>query len=233
LIDAAGNVITSTTDGSKHAADVHIANTTDLNVSVNNGSSLGVHAEDSAHVSGDSGVLSLVVRNDAGGTLAGSDGDYAPLQVNASGELRTVTSISSSVADGSPDTENPFKVGAHARTAGTALPTVTNGSKVDVTTDLYRRVYINDAPNVSLLAAAITVGTTAVALPASPLAGRTRLLIQNRGGQSIFVGGSSVTTSSGMEVTKGATMTLEAGPALAFYAISGSPGNDIRIIEIA
>jgi catalase (peroxidase I) len=110
---------------------------------------------------------------------------------------------------------------------------VANGDKADLTVDLYRRVYINDAPNVNLLAQGITVGTSAVALPATSLAGRTRLMIQNRGGQSVFVGGSGVAISSGMEVTKGATMTLEAGPALIFYAISGSAGNDVRIIEIA
>ena len=45
------------------------------------------HAEDSAHVSGDSGLLGLAVRHDAGGSLAGTDGDYAPLQLSASNEL--------------------------------------------------------------------------------------------------------------------------------------------------
>ena len=50
-------------------------------------SSLG-KAEDAAHTSGDVGVMPLVVRSDAGGTLAGTDGDYAPLQVDASGALR-------------------------------------------------------------------------------------------------------------------------------------------------
>ncbi len=45
------------------------------------------HAEDVAHVSGDVGVMSLAVRNDTLAALAGTDGDYAPLQVNASGAL--------------------------------------------------------------------------------------------------------------------------------------------------
>ncbi len=44
--------------------------------------------EDSAHVSGDSGVMVLAVRWDAGTSLAGTDGDYAPLQVDQSGGLR-------------------------------------------------------------------------------------------------------------------------------------------------
>lgn len=46
-----------------------------------------VLAEDAVHGSGDSGVMSLAVRNDTLAALAGTDGDYAPLQVNASGAL--------------------------------------------------------------------------------------------------------------------------------------------------
>ena len=44
-------------------------------------------AEDGPHTSGDVGVMSLAVRNDAGTTLAGLDGDYAPLSVNSAGAL--------------------------------------------------------------------------------------------------------------------------------------------------
>lgn len=44
-------------------------------------------AEDAVHGSGDVGVMSLAVRNDALAALAGTDGDYAPLQVDASGAL--------------------------------------------------------------------------------------------------------------------------------------------------
>lgn len=45
-------------------------------------------AEDAAHTSGDVGVMSLAVRKDARGALAGTDGDYSPFQLNASGDLR-------------------------------------------------------------------------------------------------------------------------------------------------
>ena len=47
-------------------------------------------AEDAAHSSGDVGVMSLAVRNDDIVALGGADGDYAPLQVNATGSLYTV-----------------------------------------------------------------------------------------------------------------------------------------------
>lgn len=44
-------------------------------------------AEDAAHSSGDKGVMALVVRKDTAAALAGADGDYAPLEVDASGRL--------------------------------------------------------------------------------------------------------------------------------------------------
>lgn len=56
------------------------------------------YAEDSAHASGDIGVMPLAVRSDAGGALAGTDGDYSPLQVDATGNLRVTASISAEAA---------------------------------------------------------------------------------------------------------------------------------------
>lgn len=49
-------------------------------------------AEDAVHASGDTGVMSLAVRNDSLAALAGADGDYAPFQVDASGALYVNTS---------------------------------------------------------------------------------------------------------------------------------------------
>lgn len=46
-----------------------------------------VLAEDAAHSSGAAGIMPLAVRNDTLAALAGSDGDYAPIQVNASGAV--------------------------------------------------------------------------------------------------------------------------------------------------
>ena len=49
--------------------------------------SLTGYAEDSVHNSGDIGVMGLTVRNDTLAALAGTDGDYAPAQVDANGAL--------------------------------------------------------------------------------------------------------------------------------------------------
>jgi len=45
------------------------------------------HAEDSAHTTADQGIQVLAVRNDALATLVDTDGDYAPLQVDANGSV--------------------------------------------------------------------------------------------------------------------------------------------------
>jgi hypothetical protein len=45
-------------------------------------------AEDAAHTSGDTGVMALAVRNDAGTALAGTTGDYIPLTTDDLGSLR-------------------------------------------------------------------------------------------------------------------------------------------------
>lgn len=64
--------------------------------------------EDRHHVSGDRGVPSLAVRNDSIGSLAGTDGDYANLQLNAYGSLRTqldmVRDVSVAIGNGYADT---------------------------------------------------------------------------------------------------------------------------------
>lgn len=53
-------------------------------------------AEDGPHASGDVGVMALAVRSDAGGAFA-ADGDYVPLSINASGELRVTTATTATL----------------------------------------------------------------------------------------------------------------------------------------
>lgn len=47
-------------------------------------------AEDSAHATGDAGIMSLAVRQDTQADF-GADGDYVPLSINENGELRVTT----------------------------------------------------------------------------------------------------------------------------------------------
>lgn len=81
--------LTVDTDGG--ALDVSAATVT-VDLGANNDvtidSSSIVHAEDAVHGTGDAGVMSLAVRQDTGATLVSTDGDYSPLQVDGSGNLR-------------------------------------------------------------------------------------------------------------------------------------------------
>lgn len=81
LTDAAGALITSTLIGSKQSADVN---------------SPSDRAGDTAAVTGDYGVAGLAVRKDTPGTLATADGNYAPLQLDATGALRISGTLTAS-----------------------------------------------------------------------------------------------------------------------------------------
>ena len=60
-------------------------------------------AEDAVHASGDVGVLMLGVRKDTAAALAGADGDYAPPEVDASGNLHVKAAANSGVDIGDVD----------------------------------------------------------------------------------------------------------------------------------
>jgi hypothetical protein len=153
------------------------------------------------------------------------------LLVNADGSINVAFA---SDADDAALTKNPLHVGSVSADQASALSAISaSGDAASLTSDLYRRVFINDAPNIAVASTAATVGTSAAVLVATELAGRTRVMIQNNGDKPIFVGPSGVTTASGLEVAKGATLSLEAGEAIALYAISTDAGQDVRVFELA
>lgn len=97
IVDSGGGGATTIADG----ADVNQGTTTDAAITTSAAGTLsgklrGIIAllvslfksEDAAHASSDVGVMALAVRNDAGTTLAGTDGDYIPLSIDANGALR-------------------------------------------------------------------------------------------------------------------------------------------------
>lgn len=87
-------------------------------------------AEDGGHVTGDTGVMFLGVRNDANASLAGTDLDYTPIAVDASGNLQ-VDILSGA---GSDTPTSPVVVRANTTdtaagsTSGTTIQTADLGS---------------------------------------------------------------------------------------------------------
>jgi hypothetical protein len=80
-------------------------------------------AEDAQHASADVGVMALAVRNDTLGALAGTDGDYAPLQVDASGALFIQEGAAMDVSAATVTVDNG---GTFAVQVDAALPAGTN-----------------------------------------------------------------------------------------------------------
>lgn len=220
-----GDQLTSTLISGKECLDVNVVGDADD----------GIFDEDSAHTSTDKGQHILAVRKDVQGSLVDADGDYGSLQLDSEGRLRTITDVDllgDLTADGDVDNEDPLKMGSHAYDQSSVWGSVDAGDKANLASDVYRRIIMNDAPNLEIKASAVSVGLTAVNLTSTPIAGRMRINIQNNGDKSIFIGHAAVTTSTGIEVSKGSTLSMEIGEGINPYAISTAAAQDVRVLEL-
>jgi len=185
--------------------------------------------EDSAHASGDIGAYILGVRQDALASSTSADGDYGSIKTDARGAA-WVAPIGTA-ADDAVDTEAPVKVGSRAVSGALAVVS-TSGDRADLRSDMYRRIWINDSPNIGVSTQAMTVNTTESAFPAA-LGGRRRMMIQNTSNNAVYVGPSGLDTTIGLKIEKGATLSLEIGENVNLFAIAGSNTNVIRVFELA
>jgi hypothetical protein len=203
-----GDLISSTLESGKEGLDVYLINPS----IVVTGTDIDIrditHVSDSIKV-GD-GVDFLAVNNDGS------------INVNLTDD---------GIADDAPDSGNPFLVGGHAFDG--ALGAVSDDDRVYLSMDLYRRVYINDSCQIEILSQAVTVGATAIPLPATALAGRRKLTVQNTSNNDIFVGGSAVTVGDGTRIAKGSSWSFNAGEFCILYAIASGAGNSVRVLEEA
>lgn len=84
-----------------------------------------MQTEDAAHSSGAKGVMSLAIRNDTRGTLSDASGDYTPLQVNSSGDLRVDGSaVTQPISAASLPLPTGAATSANQSTANTHLATI-------------------------------------------------------------------------------------------------------------
>jgi hypothetical protein len=195
------------------------------------------HAEDAAHTSGDLGIMSLAVRNDAGTALA-ADGDYIPLSTDASGNLRVSGSFSipGSFAEDSAATSGDIGLQVlTVRKDALSTNVSADGDYGSFIAWSEGSLKVVDMPNIAVLATAVSVDTTAggTALPATPLANRRQIIIQNQGAKSIFVGPTGVTATTGVEVPKQSAAEFNAGPGVAFFAITSTGTADVRVLELS
>jgi hypothetical protein len=215
---ADGLLVTQTTFGSTNRLDVNL---------------LAEHTLGVAAAGGDKGIPAYAVDN---------LGNYAMLKVNAAGELLVDIQMISGSDKREDDAAASLDVGSYVLSvrqdvlgSTTSLSGDFQSFKTDSLGALWiRPSAVSPAPNTAFTAAAISVGATVggTALWASPLTDRVKVQIQNNGNKPIFVGPSGVTVASGQRVDPGAAWEVEAGPAIALYAIA-SAAVDVRVFEIA
>jgi hypothetical protein len=191
---------------------------------------VGLEQSDDAF-SGGYGFSMYGVRQDAAGSPVSADGDAHPLVFNDDGELKVAADLTSDVADDATDGGNPIKIGGRG-VDGLLTALSASGDRYDLLGDLYRRTWVNNSANVGMNVDTETVGTTAVELASTPLAGRKFITVQNEGNQDIFIGHSNaVTTGNGIKVSKKSSATFELGEDIDVWAISGSAGQDVRVLQ--
>ncbi len=251
ILGSSGVKITSTTNGAKQELDVKDAATiaalatidadivstnTKLDTQITKLTSIDGKVATAANQASQITLLTSLDGKDYAtqATLAGIKTKTDQFTFNA-GRLEVVADIrlESDIADNAVDSENPLKMGSRALDG--ALSAVSaSGNKANVISDMYRRVYVNTAPNVGSKVTAASVTATASQLVATPLAGRVNIMIQNLGTKSIFIGFSgSVTVANGLRVSVGAFLEMPFGKDLPIFAISESGTQDVRIVEIA
>jgi len=141
--------------------------------------------------------------------------------------------VTGNVADDAADAGNPVKVGSRA-ISGLLSAISAGNDRADMVSDMYRRLYINDSSNIGSKSAAISVGSSEIAVSGSPLAGRRRMIIENLSSQAIFVGPTGVSIASGLRIAAGGNLTLEIGEDVALFAISANAtAKDVRVFELA
>lgn len=197
-------------------------------------------AEDSAHVSGDQGIQTLAVRNDTPGSLVNANGDYAPLQVDATGNLRVTGSVTfgGQYAEDSASASGDmgiFSLGVRRDTTGTS--TSASGDYSEIQTWSNGELKTVDVANLTILQQQVSVTSTAAAVPTTSLTNRKTLMLQNTSSAKIWIGSATVTTTgatAGIEMPANSFMEMDAGPALAVFAIKSGAGSlTLNVLELS
>jgi hypothetical protein len=193
------------------------------------------YAEDSVAANLAVGSYVLAVRKDADTGSLVDNGDYASFTVDAVDRLK-INAVGN-VADSAADGGFPVKIGYRAQTGALVSTTIADNDRVDAISDEFRRVYINDSPNIGVASATTTVNDTVggTLVPATALVGRRRLIIENIGTKNIFVGKSgTITAANGLRISPSSTLALEIGDDVTIAAItSAGLSAEVRTLELA
>lgn len=252
LRDSSGALFTGTTEGAAHGLDVNVINELtavceldgvydDPDNVLPDSAGMIAHVRDAApdvthqtfrstgaSPTSDAITAANVFALDTNAILHGWNGTTLERIKSSAGAV----GVGGSIADDAADAGDPIKIGS--RTVDAALTEVSAaGDRADLLSDMYRRIYVNDAPNVALAYGAASVTDTAAVLVAAN-SGRRRILVQNLGSSDIFLGGNaSVTTANGLRVSKNSTFEIPIGENVPVYAIATSGTPDVRYMQLA
>lgn len=251
VVDSAGALVTSTLVGADQSLDVNVAQSalpagaatettlasilTDLNLLTN--------IDGAAWSSGNTGAMSLAVRKDASGAFSGvADGDFSPLQLDSNGALKVSGTFSiDETGDYAEDSAHSsgatgyLNLSVRNDNQATTM-TSANGDYASAVVDDRGATYVKDVAAKSNLQQIMTVGTSAVALPASPLSGRSSMFVQMLSSGQLYLGSATVTNSGsarGLQIGNGGFVTLDVGPANLVYGIASAAGKDVVVWEFA
>lgn len=194
----------------------------------------GDYAEDSPHTSGDIGLFSLAVRNSALASVTSADGDYSQFSVDARGGLLGASNYAEDSAHVSADVGN-FVMAVRNQNQATTLTSAT-GDYSGIAVDDKGAVFTKSAANKSNLQQVITVGTSAVALPTTPLTDRNSIFVQMLSSGQLYVGSATVTNAGatrGLMLGNGGFVNVDAGPGNAVYGIANAAGKEVAVWEFA
>lgn len=199
------------------------------------------HLEDAGHVSGDAGVFALAVRNDANTVLTSTDLDYSPIAVDSSGRVKVTGTLTATIAG--QYAEDSASVSGDIGLFTLAVRNDANSSLVNANGDygafqLTSTGYlkVNDRMDGTNLQQLRTVANTATLLPATALADRKHILIQNIGSKKLYIGSATVTSSGatqGVEVPVNSFWEGDVGPDNLLYGIVNTGTNDVIIWELS
>lgn len=194
--------------------------------------------EDTAAGDAYSGIPIFATRQDTLSSLVDTDGDFGGLKIDALGQLYTTAAISSingGVADDAVSTGDPLFVGGISHDQGSALGAVSaGGDRTHLLADLYRRIFVNDSLNVAWQVTAITAGLTSAQIDVTPLAGRTKVLIQNQSNKSVWVKNTTaVADNTSIEIPAGASMEFNFGESLPIHIIGEQANQTVAFAEAA
>jgi len=85
----------------------------------------------------------------------------------------------------------------------------------------------------TVLSSSINIGTSPTKIPSSNLTERKTLTIRNNGSNTIFIGGSGVTTTDGYPLKPNESMDIDLDAGATLYGIVASGTEDLRVLEVS